>query len=56
MSEIILLKVNDTEIKKIIINDQDYLCISDFVPKENTVSSGITIINWLSTRKTIEFL
>lgn len=56
MSELSVIKVGDLEIKKTTVDGNDYLCISDFVPKEGTVGSGITIINWLSSKRTIEFL
>lgn len=56
MSEISVIKVGDLEIKKISGNNGDYLCISDFVPKEGTAGSGIAIIKWLSQKGTLEFL
>lgn len=54
--EISIIKVGELDIKKIESSGNDYLCISDFVPKEGNVSSGITIINWLSRIGTINFL
>lgn len=56
MSEIQTIKVGNLDIKKIVVNDNDYLCISDFVPKDGTAGSGITIMNWLRAGNTISFL
>lgn len=56
MGEVTIIKVGDLAIKKTTVDGNDYLCISDFVPKEGTVGSGIAIIKWLSQKGTIEFL
>lgn len=54
--EISIIKVGELDIKKIESSGNDYLCISDFVPKEGTAGSGITIIKWLSSKDTLSFL
>ncbi len=54
MSNITKIKVNGLEIKKTIRNNADYLCISDFVPDEQ--SSKMIINNWMRNKNTIEFI
>jgi hypothetical protein len=54
--EISIIKVGELDIKKIESSGNDYLCISDFVPKEGTAGSGVTIMNWLKAGNTMSFL
>ena len=54
MSEITTIKVNGLEIKKSIINNNDYLCISDFVKNEDHPEDIIR--SWIRNKTTIEFL
>ena len=51
------LKVLDYEINREIINDEDYICITDFtIIKNKNLRPADVIRNWLRNRNTLDFL
>jgi hypothetical protein len=49
------IKVKDTEITIVSINDNDYISITD-IAKHKTDDTSATIGNWMRNRNTLEFL
>jgi hypothetical protein len=51
------IKVNNTEITIVSVNEKDYISLTDMANSKETVSRAADVIkNWLRTRYAIEFL
>ena len=51
------IKVKDSEITIVSVNEQDYISLTDLANSKETISRAADIIkNWLRTRYAIEFL
>ena len=51
------IKVNNTEITIVSVNELDYISLTDMANSKETVSRAADVIkNWLRTRYAIEFL
>jgi len=52
-----IIKVQDIEISVIVINDIDYISITDIAKSQDVESRAADVIkNWIRNRSTLEFL
>jgi hypothetical protein len=50
------INVKDTDLTIIRVNDEDYICITDFARYKNAEHTDDVIKNWMRNRNTIELL